>query len=102
THVTQYWDALPPSSPEVRSEQEHQARVLELLRDSIKKRMMADVPFGVFLSGGVDSSANVALMSELMSQPVRTFTVGFHDNEELNELDSARAISQRFGTQHHE
>src|SRR5205085_9279555 len=98
----QYWDALPPASPVVRSEEEHQRNILELLRASIKKRMMADVPFGVFLSGGVDSSANVALMSELMSQPVRTFTVGFHDCEELNELDSARAISKRFGSDHHE
>src|SRR5437867_6092583 len=64
--------------------------------------MMADVPFGVFLSGGVDSSANVALMSELVTQPVRTFTVGFNDAEELNELDSARAVAQRFRTDHHE
>ena len=100
--ITQYWDALPPLSPIVRSETEHQQNILELLRSSIKKRMMADVPFGVFLSGGVDSSANVALMSELMTQPVRTFTVGFHDTEELNELESARAISKRFGTNHHE
>src|SRR6266446_3057352 len=100
--ITQYWDALPPLSPIVRSETEHQQNILDLLRASIKKRMMADVPFGVFLSGGVDSSANVALMSELMTQPVRTFTVGFHDTEELNELDSARAISKRFGTDHHE
>jgi asparagine synthase (glutamine-hydrolysing) len=100
--MTQYWDALPPVSPVVRSEAEHQKNILELLRASIKKRMMADVPFGVFLSGGVDSSANVALMSELMTQPVRTFTVGFHDTEELNELESAQAISKRFGTNHHE
>src|SRR5213080_1507374 len=100
--ITQYWDALPPLSPVVRSEAEHQQNILELLRSSIKKRMMADVPFGVFLSGGVDSSANVALMSELMTRPVRTFTVGFHDCEELNELESARAISQRFGSDHHE
>ncbi len=100
--ITQYWDALPPLSPIVRSEAEHQQNILELLRSSIKKRMMADVPFGVFLSGGVDSSANVALMSELMTQPVRTFTVGFHDTQELNELESARAISKRFGTNHHE
>ncbi|HVS20265.1 MAG TPA: asparagine synthase (glutamine-hydrolyzing) [Pyrinomonadaceae bacterium] len=100
--ITQYWDALPPASPVVRSEEEHQKSILELLRASIKKRMMADVPFGVFLSGGVDSSANVALMSELMTQPVRTFTVGFHDTEELNELESAREISKRFGTDHHE
>ena len=100
--VTQYWDALPPASPTVRTEAEHQENILKLLRASIKKRMMADVPFGVFLSGGVDSSANVALMSELVTQPVRTFTVGFHDSEELNELDSARAISKRFRTDHHE
>jgi len=60
------------------------------------------VPFGVFLSGGVDSSANVALMSELMSQPVRTYTVGFEDSEELNELDTARAVASRFRTDHHE
>lgn len=100
--ITQYWDALPPESAPKASEEEHQQKILELLRDSIRKRMMADVPFGVFLSGGVDSSANVALMSELMTQPVRTFTVGFHDAEELNELDAARALSKRFGTSHHE
>src|SRR6202022_4891859 len=100
--ITQYWDALPPVSPVVRSEADHQKNILELLRASIKKRMMADVPFGVFLSGGVDSSANVGLVSELMTHPVRTFTVGFHDSEELNELESARAISKRFGTDHHE
>jgi asparagine synthase (glutamine-hydrolysing) len=64
--------------------------------------MMSDVPFGVFLSGGVDSSANVALMSEQMSRPVETFTVGFSDAEYLNELDSARRISKQFGTNHHE
>src|SRR5229473_3059696 len=76
--ITQYWDALPPVTAIARTEEEHRQNILDLLRASIKKRMMADVPFGVFLSGGVDSSANVALMSELMRQPVRTFTVGFH------------------------
>jgi asparagine synthase (glutamine-hydrolysing) len=100
--LTQYWDALPPATAENRSEAEHSEEILRLLRDSIRKRMMSDVPFGVFLSGGVDSSANVALMSELMSQPVRTYTVGFEDDEELNELESARAIAKRFGTDHHE
>ena len=53
--------------------------------------MMADVPFGVFLSGGVDSSTNVALMSELMDDPVRTFSVGFEEHEQYNELEYARA-----------
>ena len=100
--TTQYWDALPPAEAIDRTDTEHEQEILKLLRESIEKRMMADVPFGVFLSGGVDSSANVALMSELMTQPVRTFTVGFNDAEELNELDSARAVAQRFRTDHHE
>ena len=64
--------------------------------------MMSDVPFGVFLSGGVDSSANVALMSEQMARPVETFTVGFSDAEYLNELESARRIANEFSTNHHE
>lgn len=98
----QYWDPLPPATPAKRSAAEHSEEILRLLRDSIRKRMMSDVPFGVFLSGGVDSSANVALMSELMSQPVRTYTVGFEDSEELNELESAREIAKRFKTDHHE
>jgi len=102
TEITQYWDALPNRASPDRSEVEHQEEILRLLRDSIRKRMMSDVPFGVFLSGGVDSSANVALMSELMSQPVRTYTVGFADTEELNELESAGAVAKRFNTDHHE
>lgn len=101
-NVTQYWDALPATEHQVRSDEEHQQAILALLRDSIRKRMMSDVPFGVFLSGGVDSSANVALMSEQMSRPVETFTVGFSDAEYLNELDSARRIAKQFQTNHHE
>src|SRR6266850_2159843 len=100
--IRQYWDALPPERMDERSDEEHKAEILRLLRDSIRKRMMSDVPFGVFLSGGVDSSANVALMSEQMSRPVETFTVGFSDAEYLNELDSARRIAKDFQTNHHE
>ena len=84
------------------SEPEMEERLLELLRASIKKRMMSDVPFGVFLSGGVDSSTNVALMTELMTDPVRTFSVAFKDYEQYNELQYAREIAQRFQTDHHE
>ena len=101
-NIRQYWDALPPEEPIQRSDEEHKAEILRLLRDSIGKRMMSDVPFGVFLSGGVDSSANVALMSEQMTRPVDTFTVGFRDAEYLNELESARRISKQFQTNHHE
>jgi asparagine synthase (glutamine-hydrolysing) len=100
--IRQYWDALPPEHPIQRSDEEHKAEILRLLRDSIGKRMMSDVPFGVFLSGGVDSSANVALMSEQMTRPVDTFTVGFSDAEYLNELESARRIAKQFHTNHHE
>ncbi|HEX7297177.1 MAG TPA: asparagine synthase (glutamine-hydrolyzing), partial [Pyrinomonadaceae bacterium] len=101
-NMQRYWDALPPKHAAGGTEQEHRAEILRLLRDSIRKRMMSDVPFGVFLSGGVDSSANVALMSEQMSRPVETFTVGFSDAEYLNELEPARRIAKQFGTNHHE
>ena len=84
------------------SEAEMLERMMALLRASIAKRMMSDVPFGVFLSGGVDSSTNVALMSELMNDPVRTFSVAFKDHDQYNELDYARVIAQRFRTDHHE
>jgi asparagine synthase (glutamine-hydrolysing) len=76
--------------------------IRRLLRDSIKLRMMSDVPFGVMLSGGIDSSLNVALMSELMSRPVDTFTVGFSDLQKYNELGYARQIADQFETNHHE
>ena len=102
-NINQYWDALPPETiVQERSEAEHRTEILRLLRESITKRMMADVPFGVFLSGGVDSSANVALMAEQMTRPVETFTVGFRDAEEYNELESARRIARDFRTNHHE
>ena len=79
-----------------------EARLIDLLRQSIGKRMMADVPFGVFLSGGVDSSTNVALMSELMTDPVRTFSVAFADYPQYNELEHARRIAGLYATDHHE
>jgi asparagine synthase (glutamine-hydrolysing) len=83
------------------SEQELESRLIDLLRESIRKRMMADVPFGVFLSGGVDSSTNVALMSELHDDPIRTFSIGFTGRDD-NEFEYARTIAQRFATDHHE
>lgn len=76
-------------------------KIRELLRNSIKKRMQADVPFGVFLSGGVDSSLNVALMSEFTSQ-VKTFNVSFSDGPEYSEVEWARKVAHLFGTEHHE
>jgi asparagine synthase (glutamine-hydrolysing) len=105
TEVETFWS---PFSDEVAAEvsgmeePELEERLLALLRESIRRRMMSDVPFGVFLSGGVDSSTNVALMSELMDAPVRTFSVGFERYERYNELEHARTIARKFGTDHHE
>src|SRR4029079_15735624 len=100
-----YWSPMDgPATEELdaMSEKELQERLLYLLRGSIAKRMMSDVPFGVFLSGGVDSSTNVALMSELMSDPVGTFSVAFAEHDQYNELEYARCVAQRYGTDHHE
>jgi asparagine synthase (glutamine-hydrolysing) len=100
-----YWSPLSARAMDEvagMGEDELQERLIELLRGSIAKHMMSDVPFGVFLSGGVDSSTNVALMSELMDQPVRTFSVAFEDHERYNELDWARRVAKQFGTDHHE
>ncbi|MGH9749236.1 MAG: asparagine synthase (glutamine-hydrolyzing) [Candidatus Polarisedimenticolia bacterium] len=78
------------------------ARLRDLLDAAIAKRMMSDVPFGVFLSGGIDSSANVALMARHMDRPVRTFSVGFKDLPSYNEFQYAREVAAQFGTEHHE
>ena len=72
------------------------------LEDAVAKRNMSDVPFGAFLSGGIDSTANVALMRRVLDRPVNTFTVGFSDHTHLNELDEARRASKAYGTHHHE
>jgi asparagine synthase (glutamine-hydrolysing) len=101
--ITRYWDAVSNSTTVTQlDEREIVEELPRLLRESIAKRMMSDVPFGVFLSGGVDSTANVALMSELMDQPVRTFTIGFHDNPAYNEIEEARFVAREYGTDHHE
>jgi asparagine synthase (glutamine-hydrolysing) len=76
--------------------------IIRLLREAVRSRMISDVPFGVFLSGGIDSSLNVALMAELMDRPVDTYTVGFKELEKYNELEYARKVAKQFGTNHRE
>lgn len=72
------------------------------LRDAVGRRMMSDVPFGVFLSGGVDSTTNLAFMSEHTDKSLDTFTVGFKDFTGLNELDYANVAAKHFNSNHHE
>lgn len=99
----QYWDAIVPDSDHImQSEGYYIERIRELLRESVKYRMMSDVPFGVLLSGGIDSSLNVAFMAELMDRPVDTFSVGFKSEPQYNELNYARQVAREFGTNHHE
>lgn len=102
----QWWDCRPDVSRTYSerdlSVEEAGAELLRLLRQSIARRMVSDVPFGVLLSGGVDSSLNVALMSELMQRPVTTFTIGYAGQANYNEFEHARRISARYRTEHHE
>jgi len=99
--IERYWHPFTRSENKLSSE-DLQKETIKQLRSSISSRMMSDVPFGVFLSGGVDSSLNVAFMAELMESPVETFTVGFKELEKFNELKYAKQVSDEFGTNHHE
>lgn len=105
-----YWDAVPgrgiadgelEGMSEGAKEDYYIKGIRQRLGDAVDKRMMADVPVGVFLSGGVDSSTNVAMMSEYTDK-LNTFTVGFKDFHHLNELDYAKKVANKFNTQHHE
>jgi asparagine synthase (glutamine-hydrolysing) len=104
--VERYWSPLgeqawaPPST-----EEEAIRGVRDRLEAAVRKRLMADVPVGAFLSGGVDSSANVALMSRLVSTPIQTYSIGFEGfgaSENFFDLPYARDVAKRFGCDHHE
>jgi asparagine synthase (glutamine-hydrolysing) len=93
------WDAPPRRGSSWREDEE---QLLELLRASVRARMVSDVPLGVMLSGGIDSSLITALMAEESTSPVKSFSVGFVEDRDANELADARRVARRLGTDHHE
>src|SRR5580765_7203814 len=97
--IERYWRAEP--ADESAGEQEWLKRVRATVDEAVRKRLVADVPLGALLSGGIDSSIVVALMAQASSEPVRTFTVGFADAR-YDERAYARLVATRYGTVHEE
>jgi len=99
--IRQYWDVPPPSASEPRSEQDWLRECGQRLEETVRMRLMSDVPLGMFLSGGVDSSLIAALIKGMVKGPVQTFAVGYEESE-FSELGYARQVAQLIGTEHHE
>jgi asparagine synthase (glutamine-hydrolysing) len=95
-----YWQ-LDFSKKTKLTEEEAGERAVEILREAVRVRLMSEVPLGAFLSGGIDSSAVVALMSAEMSEPVKTFSIGFEE-QDFSELHHARRVAEHVGADHHE
>ena len=98
--VHQYWD-FPFEPDETRSEEEWLEELRAALDEAVRVRLVADVPLGAFLSGGVDSSAVVGMMARASDRPVKTFSIGFREDS-YDELKYARVAAKAFGTEHHE
>jgi asparagine synthase (glutamine-hydrolysing) len=95
-----YWDLSYEPKWDL-PEQEIRERLREVITEAVRIRLMSDVPLGAHLSGGIDSSIIVGLMSQMMNQPVKTFSIGFQESR-FSELDYAREIAKKFNTEHHE
>ena len=99
--IEKYWDvSFEPKREEI-SDKDAVEQWRELFKESVRLRLMADVPLGMFLSGGIDSSAICAMMAEMVDEPIKTFSVGFKERE-ANEFEYARMVSRKFKTDHHE
>ena len=98
--VRRYWN-LDYDSEKREGDAYYFERTLELLKEAVKIHLMSDVPLGAFLSGGIDSSAIVALMSELSPGRVKTFSIGFEGPSFFNELEEASLVARHFKTEHH-
>lgn len=99
--INRYWDVSFASGSDNRSDKDYIAEWYDLFRTSVRLRLMADVPLGMFLSGGIDSSAIAAVMSGMVDEPIKTFSVAFAERE-ANELEYARIVADAYKTNHHE
>ncbi len=100
--IKEYWDLRFSGDGDARrTDRDYLTEWTELFEESVRLRLMADVPLGMFLSGGIDSSAIAAVMSGMVSDPIKTFSVGFAERE-ANELEYARTVARAFKTDHHE
>ena len=100
--VRRYWDVdFSKDDAAPRDDKTYVKQWSDLFRESVRLRLMADVPLGMFLSGGIDSSAIAAVMSRMVSAPVKTFSVAFAERE-ANELEYARLVAEAYKTNHHE
>ncbi|HUI17539.1 MAG TPA: asparagine synthase (glutamine-hydrolyzing) [Alphaproteobacteria bacterium] len=93
-------DALPPGGPEAMDEEEALARLDDALTDSVRVHQRSDVPYGMFLSGGIDSSTVLALMAKLNDRPVKAFTIGFPGADIADERVLARKLANKLGAEH--
>ena len=100
-HFNSYWDLEDAPSKDIGFKQALE-EFEELVRESVSLRLVSDVPLGAFLSGGLDSSAIVSLMSDITDEPVKTFSVGYRDDPASNELGYAKIVADHFKTDHHE
>src|SRR5437868_5356549 len=99
--VSSYWDLPEYGTYVPKSEEECLEQLEHILQEAVRLRLISDVPLGALLSGGADSSTIVALMARASAKPVKTFSIGFQ-NQEFNEAPYARLVAEKFGTEHHE